>query len=57
MIAFKTKIHHPNIDAKGQVCLPVISAKNWEPATKTDPVTQSLTALVKDPQPELLPSG
>ena len=51
-ITFKTKIYHPNIDEKGQVCLPVISAENWKPATKTDQVIQSLTALVNDPQPE-----
>ncbi|XP_069068827.1 ubiquitin-conjugating enzyme E2 L3-like [Pleurodeles waltl] len=51
-INFKTKIYHPNIDEKGQVCLPVISAENWKPATKTDQVIQSLIALVNDPQPE-----
>ena len=48
-ITFKTKNYHPNIDEKGQVCLPVISAENWKPATKAD---QSLTALANDPQPE-----
>uniref|UniRef100_A0A3B3V2L2 Ubiquitin conjugating enzyme E2 L3 n=1 Tax=Poecilia latipinna TaxID=48699 RepID=A0A3B3V2L2_9TELE len=31
-ITFKTKIYHPNIDEKGQVCLPVISAENWKPS-------------------------
>ena len=51
-ITFRTKIYHPNIDEKGQVCLPVISAENWKPATKTDQVIQSLIALVNDPQPE-----
>ena len=35
-ITFKTKIYHPNIDEKGQVCLPIIGAENWKPATKTD---------------------
>ena len=35
-INFKTKIYHPNIDEKGQVCLPIILAENWKPATKTD---------------------
>ena len=35
-ILFKTKIYHPNVDEKGQVCLPIISAENWKPATKTD---------------------
>lgn len=51
-IAFKTKIYHPNIDEKGQVCLPIINAENWKPATKTDQVIQALVALVNDPEPE-----
>ncbi|KAM4635030.1 ubiquitin-conjugating enzyme E2 L3a [Polymixia lowei] len=51
-ITFKTKIYHPNIDEKGQVCLPVISPENWKPATKTYQVIQSLIALVNNPEPE-----
>jgi ubiquitin-conjugating enzyme E2 L3 len=35
-----------------QVCLPIISAENWKPATKTDQVIQALVALVNDPEPE-----
>lgn len=35
-ITFKTKIYHPNVDEKGQVCLPIIIAENWKPATKTE---------------------
>lgn len=51
-ITFKTKIYHPNVDEKGQVCLPIISAENWKPATKTNQVIQSLVALVNEPEPE-----
>lgn len=51
-ITFKTKIYHPNIDEKGQVCLPIISTENWKPATKTDQVIQSLVALVNEPEPD-----
>ncbi|XP_070780768.1 ubiquitin-conjugating enzyme E2 L3a isoform X1 [Enoplosus armatus] len=51
-ITFKTKIYHPNIDEKGQVCLAIISAENWKPATKTNQVIQSLISLVTTPQPE-----
>ena len=51
-ITFKTKIYHPNIDEKGQVCLPIINSENWKPATKTDQVIQSLIALINDPEPE-----
>lgn len=35
-VMFLTKIYHPNVDEKGQVCLPIISPENWKPATKTD---------------------
>ena len=35
-ITFKTKIYHPNIDEKGQMCLPIISPERWKPATKAD---------------------
>ncbi|KAK7796433.1 hypothetical protein U0070_026829 [Myodes glareolus] len=48
-ITFKTKICHPNIDEKGQVCLPVISAENRKPATKTDHVNQSLSTGERPP--------
>lgn len=34
-ITFKTKIYHPNIDEKGQICLPILSVENWKPATRT----------------------
>jgi len=51
-VTFKTKIYHPNIDEKGQVCLPIISPENWKPATKTEQVIQALIALINDPEPE-----
>jgi len=51
-VTFKTKIYHPNIDEKGQVCLPIISPENWKPATKTDQVIHALLALINDPEPD-----
>jgi len=51
-ICFKTKIYHPNVDEKGQVCLPIISAENWKPATKTDQVIQALVSLINEPEPD-----
>ncbi|XP_042364626.1 ubiquitin-conjugating enzyme E2 L3-like [Plectropomus leopardus] len=51
-VNFKTKIYHPNIDEKGQVCLATISAENWKPATRTEQVIEALFALVNHPQPE-----
>ena len=52
-VSFRTLIYHPNIDEKGQVgwnfqcvwaslalqvCLNIISAEHWKPATKTEQV-------------------
>lgn len=51
-ITFKTKIYHPNVDEKGQVCLPIISAENWKPATRADQVLKALITLVTCPEPE-----
>jgi ubiquitin-conjugating enzyme E2 L3 len=46
-ICFRTKIYHPNIDEKGQVCLPIITAENWKPATKTDQGIKNFSLLLK----------
>uniref|UniRef100_A0A161MF60 Ubiquitin-conjugating enzyme E2-18 kDa n=1 Tax=Triatoma infestans TaxID=30076 RepID=A0A161MF60_TRIIF len=51
-IVFQTKIYHPNIDENGQVCLPIIRAENWKPATKIDQVIKALVALINNPEPE-----
>ncbi|XP_033748297.1 ubiquitin-conjugating enzyme E2 L3-like [Pecten maximus] len=51
-ITFKTKIYHPNVDEKGQICLPIISAENWKPATRTCQVIEALINLVNSPEPE-----
>lgn len=41
-ITFKTKIYHPNIDEKGQICLPIIQPENWKPATRTEQGKQNI---------------
>ncbi|XP_076799766.1 ubiquitin-conjugating enzyme E2 L3-like isoform X1 [Clavelina lepadiformis] len=51
-ITFKTKIYHPNIDEKGQMCLPIISPECWKPATKADQVLCDLVKMIHEPQPE-----
>jgi len=35
-VTFMTKIYHPNVDEKGQVCLALITTENWKPATRTE---------------------
>ncbi|KRZ14210.1 Ubiquitin-conjugating enzyme E2 L3, partial [Trichinella zimbabwensis] len=51
-ISFLTKIYHPNVDEKGQLCLPLILPENWKPATKTEHIIDSLISLVNQPEPE-----
>lgn len=51
-ILFKTKIYHPNVDEKGEVCLSIITADNWKPTTRAEQVIQSLIDIVHTPQPE-----
>ena len=51
-LTFLTKIYHPNVDEKGQVCLPIITAEHWKPATKTEQVLAALVALIHAPEPE-----
>ncbi|PIO66788.1 ubiquitin--protein ligase [Teladorsagia circumcincta] len=51
-ITLATKIYHPNIDDKGQVCLPIVDPNNWKPATRTEQVMMALLALIQEPEPD-----
>ncbi|GMR41666.1 hypothetical protein PMAYCL1PPCAC_11861, partial [Pristionchus mayeri] len=51
-ITFNTKIYHPNIDEKGQVCLGIVSPDNWKPATRTEQVLMALLGLINEPEPD-----
>uniref|UniRef100_A0A670HQR9 E2 ubiquitin-conjugating enzyme n=1 Tax=Podarcis muralis TaxID=64176 RepID=A0A670HQR9_PODMU len=51
-VTFKTPIYHPNVDEKGQVCLPIVSNENWRPSTKADQVIAELIVLVNKPDPD-----
>ncbi|KAL7072101.1 hypothetical protein ACQ4LE_008777 [Meloidogyne hapla] len=49
-VTFVTKIYHPNVDDKGQVCLGIIQAENWKPATRTEQVINALVSLIAEPE-------
>lgn len=51
-VLMQTRIYHPNIDEKGQICLPIINAENWKPATKMEHVLVSLITLIEVPEPD-----
>jgi ubiquitin-conjugating enzyme E2 L3 len=49
-VTFVTKIYHPNVDEKGQICLPLVTPENWKPATRTEQVMHSLLAMITEPE-------
>ncbi|EDW73516.2 uncharacterized protein Dwil_GK17587 [Drosophila willistoni] len=47
-----TKIYHPNVNDRGQVCLPILEIEHWKPTTRIEHVLQVLLATINDPQTE-----
>lgn len=49
-VHFLTKIYHPNIDSKGNVCMSVLK-DNWLPSITVDNLIDYLKELLKEPNP------
>lgn len=50
-VIFKTKIFHPNIDDKGNICLDILKT-NWTPTFTMKNILTSIISLMSNPNPD-----
>ena len=50
-VKFLTKIYHPNVSDKGEICMQAIES-NWVPTRNANFVIEYLLTMIKAPEPE-----
>lgn len=49
---FITKIYHPNVDGNGNICVGMLKAEVWKPATRVRAILNTIMMLLVEPNPE-----
>ncbi|MFH4973366.1 hypothetical protein AB6A40_000075 [Gnathostoma spinigerum] len=51
-LTLNTPIYHPNIDQKGNICLPILQYDNWKQAATITNVLQAFIFMLCNPEPD-----
>ncbi|KAI1420512.1 ubiquitin-conjugating enzyme [Xylaria sp. FL1777] len=53
-VNFATRIYHPNVtnDSLGNICLGLLKAENWKPASRVRAVLDAVRQLLVEPNPD-----
>ncbi|KAL8770095.1 MAG: hypothetical protein Q9209_004133 [Squamulea sp. 1 TL-2023] len=49
LVRFLTRVYHPNIDSRGQVCLDILDLGRWSPVITVPTLMISICSLLADP--------
>lgn len=53
-MTFHTRIYHPNVtnDSAGNICIALLKADQWKPASKLPAVLEAVQRLLVEPNPD-----
>lgn len=52
LLHITTKVFHPNVNERGQLCIPILEPENWKPTSRMCTVFNVVMATFNDPVPE-----